>query len=167
MDAAEALAKNPVVWHGAFILKNHDIPIELHFLSGNTDFPTQCLSFGPADKRFLEVQLLHKIKELNFVFLNNKLKDNEEHCVLIGIPDEKYTVMNKYVKAQHLSSYFLGYLRAKKSIGIIQFQDEDINNIYVFPNCDYTNRVLSRIVPEKMACLEDAAYVLFIIIKNR
>ncbi|GFV64984.1 uncharacterized protein TNCV_3963941 [Trichonephila clavipes] len=76
MDAAEALANNPVVWHGSFILNKHDIPVELHFMSGNTNFPTQCLSFGPLDERYLDVQSLEKVKDLNFVDLNNELRSS-------------------------------------------------------------------------------------------
>ncbi|GFU69790.1 hypothetical protein TNCV_4875821 [Trichonephila clavipes] len=127
MDAAEALANNPVVWHGSFILNKHDIPVELHFMSGNTNFPTQCLSFGPLDERYLDVQSLEKVKDLNFVDLNNELRDKEEHCLLIGIPDEQHTRTSKYDKAQRLYTLILKYLERRKSIGVTQLQDEEEN----------------------------------------
>ncbi|GFS83487.1 hypothetical protein TNCV_66331 [Trichonephila clavipes] len=120
--------KHPVVWHGSFILNKHDIPVELHFMSGNTNFPTQCLSFGPLDERYLDVQSFVKVEEINFVHLNNELRDKEESCILIGIPDEQYKRRNKFEKAQRLSNLILQYLEAKKRIGVTQLQDDEEEN---------------------------------------
>ncbi|GFQ75844.1 hypothetical protein TNCT_553861 [Trichonephila clavata] len=171
MDAAEALERSSVVWHGWFILRQNEIPIELHFVSGNSNFPIQCLSFeGPSANRVLEVQPLHKVKEFDFVHLNKRLQNLHEHCVLVGIPDESYTTypMNKYLKAQQLHTYFVFFLKSKKSFGAIQLKRKEGSfTLYIFPNCEYSNMVLYRRVPEKMASLEDAAYLLFVIVKDK
>ncbi|GFU28473.1 CLUMA_CG014204, isoform B [Nephila pilipes] len=156
------------VWQGCLALKEKEIPIRMYYVSGNSNYLIDCLPFkGTYDTRFLSFKQIQKIKQVDLVTLNKKL-NSDEHCILIGLPNSS-NGLDKYEMAQKLKGSFVDYLNRKKSIGITYLyergEEEETFVLYVFPNCEYTQKMLTKIFP-KDNTLQHTAYVLFIIVKS-
>ena len=129
------LDRFPRTWQGQLALKSFVVSVDLHMISGNTEF----LEILPRDEPLKLTQRM-RLENSQLATVSQQLEaGNANFCMLLALPKDRLEQ-----HAQVLRTNFVNYLSEKMAAGIVHFET---GTVYIFPPCEFASAHLSKAAP--------------------
>ncbi|KAF6776587.1 hypothetical protein AHF37_03562 [Paragonimus kellicotti] len=176
----------PVAWQGLLSLKNEEVYVQMHFLSGNRDLLKDCMNViaeqnvTGADPETSLPQPLKIVQRMRLEpsqldGVQRKLRQVTDFCMCLTLATAsprttEVSVLNEKVRMNHvLCDGFIKYLVDKCAAGIINVchpcTQQNLYVIHIFPPCEFARSQLEGAAPTLLRQLSQCStpYLLVVV----
>ncbi|KAF5398245.1 hypothetical protein PHET_08704 [Paragonimus heterotremus] len=176
----------PVAWQGLLSLKNEEVYVQMHFLSGNRDLLKDCMNViaeqnvtgaDPETSLSQPLKIVQRMRlepsQLDGV--QRKLRQVTDFCMCLTLATAsprtaEVSVLNEKVRMNHvLCDGFIKYLVDKCAAGIINVchpcTQQNLYVIHIFPPCEFARSQLEGTAPTLLRQLSQCStpYLLVVV----
>ncbi|KAF7258605.1 hypothetical protein EG68_03880 [Paragonimus skrjabini miyazakii] len=176
----------PVAWQGLLSLKNEEVYVQMHFLSGNRDLLKDCMNViaeqnvtgaDPETSLSQPLKIVQRMRlepsQLDGV--QRKLRQVTDFCMCLTLATAsprtaEVSVLNEKVRMNHvLCDGFIKYLVEKCAAGIINVchpcTQQNLYVIHIFPPCEFARSQLEGTAPTLLRQLSQCStpYLLVVV----
>ncbi|XP_036369681.1 msx2-interacting protein isoform X4 [Octopus sinensis] len=160
--------KYEIMWQGLLALKNDNVVVQMHLMSGNRQLiaPSMPQLASDCTMQPLRISQRMRLEPIQVEGVAKRMQLTEEYCMLLALPNgqDHFEIMHQ---TRALNNGFISYLSSKQAAGIVNVSNPESQQpayvVHIFPPCEFSRLKLREAGFELMNQVSDFAHLVIVI----